>query len=166
LTACTKHTDMQINALLNQGRIACKQDSSSKKRSLELLSQLLSGALPAYSEGELFDSLVARERLGSTGLGHGVALPHGRIKGLDAPLGAFVTLANGVDYDALDKQPVDLLFALLVPEESTEEHLQILARLAAMFSDADLCRSLRQCTDSQQCLEYIDHWDSRQQLTA
>lgn len=157
---------MQINALLNESRIACRQDSSSKKRSLELLSQLLSAALPAYSEGELFDSLVARERLGSTGLGHGVALPHGRLKGLEAPLGALVTLAEGVDYDSMDQQPVDLLFALLVPEESTEEHLQILARLAAMFSDADFCKTLRECTDSRKCLEYINHWDSRRQLTA
>ena len=66
----------------------------------------------------------------------------------------------------IDNQPVDLLFALLVPEESTEEHLQILARLAAMFSDADLCRKLRECSDSQQCLESIDHWDARQQLSA
>jgi PTS system nitrogen regulatory IIA component len=157
---------MQITALLSPGRVACQQDSSSKKRSLELLSQLLSTALPAYADGELFDSLVGRERLGSTGLGHGVALPHGRIKGLDAPIGAFVTLATGIDYDAIDNQPVDLLFALLVPEESTEEHLQILARLAAMFSDADLCRKLRECSDSQQCLESINHWDARQQLSA
>lgn len=157
---------MQISALLTSDRVACHLDSSSKKRTLELLSQLLSSALPAYSEGELFDSLLGRERLGSTGLGHGVALPHGRITGLDAPIAAFVTLQNGVDYDAVDNQPVDLLFALLVPAESTDEHLQILARLAAMFSDADLCRSLRECSSAQQCLQRINSWDARQQLSA
>jgi PTS system nitrogen regulatory IIA component len=157
---------MHISSLLDQGRIACHQTTTSKKRSLELLSQLLSGALPEFSEGELFDSLVGRERLGSTGLGHGVALPHGRLSGLAAPIGAFVTLETAVDYDAIDNQPVDLLFALLVPEQSTEEHLQILARLAAMFSDAELCRDLRERPSSQQCLERIDQWDSDQQLSA
>jgi PTS system nitrogen regulatory IIA component len=157
---------MQISALLNPDRVVCQQDSSSKKRSLELLSQLLSSALPAYSEGELFNSLVGRERLGSTGLGHGVALPHGRISGLEAPIAAFMSLQSGVDYDAVDNQPVDLLFALLVPTESTDEHLQILARLAAMFSDADLCQALRDCTTAQQCLKLISHWDTEQQLSA
>lgn len=157
---------MQISALLSPERVASRQDSSSKKRSLELLSRLLSAALPAYSEGELFDSLLGRERLGSTGLGHGVALPHGRISGLEAPIAALLTLEKGVDYDALDRQPVDLLFALLVPAESTDEHLQILARLAAMFSDAGLCKALRECSSGQKCLELIHHWDSEQQLSA
>jgi PTS system nitrogen regulatory IIA component len=157
---------MQISALLSPNRVACHQDISSKKRSLELLSHLLATALPAFSDGELFDSLVGRERLGSTGLGHGVALPHGRIKGLDAPIAAFVSLQKGVDYDAIDNQPVDLLFALMVPEESTEEHLQILAQLAAMFSDTDLCTAMRNCGDSKQCLDLISHWDSDQQLSA
>ena len=157
---------MRISSLLDPGRVACRQTTTSKKRSLELLSQLLSGALPEFSEGELFDSLIGRERLGSTGLGHGVALPHGRLNGLDAPIAAFVTLEAGVDYDAIDNQPVDLLFALLVPEQSTEEHLQILARLATMFSDPELCRMLRECRTGQQCLERINHWDSGQQLSA
>lgn len=157
---------MQISALLSPTRVACHQDSASKKRSLELLSQLLATALPVYPEGELFDSLIGRERLGSTGLGHGVALPHGRISGLEAPIAAFISLEKGIDYDAVDNQPVDLLFALLVPAESTDEHLQILARLAAMFSDAGLCQALRECSSSQQCLERIHHWDARQQLSA
>ncbi len=158
---------MQISTLLDVERIACQQDGSSKKRTLDLLSRLLASALPAFSEGELFDSLINRERLGSTGLGNGVALPHGRLAGLETPIAAFVTLSDGgIDFDAIDNQPVDLLFALLVPEESTEEHLQILARLATMFSDPEFCTSLRACTDTQQCLDQISHWDTRQQLSA
>lgn len=157
---------MQISELLTSARIGCHQDSSSKKRSLEILSQLLASALPAFSEGELFDSLINRERLGSTGLGHGVALPHGRISGLDAPIAAFISLDNGVDFDAIDNAPVDLLFALLVPEESTDDHLKILAHLASMFSDADFCTALRECVSSQQCLDRINLWDSKQQLSA
>jgi nitrogen PTS system EIIA component len=159
---------MQISTLLDPDRVACRQDSTSKKRTLDLLSQLLAAALPDYSEGELVDSLINRERLGSTGLGNGVALPHGRLAGLEKPLAAFVTLSDGgIDFDAIDNQPVDLLFALLVPEESTDEHLQILARLAAMFSDAEFCTSLRECTTARQCLDQISHWDTlQQQLSA
>ncbi len=95
-----------------------------------------------------------------------MALPHGRLSGLSEPIAAFISLEHGVDYDALDNQPVDLLFALLVPEESTEEHLRILASLAAMFSDPRLCQALRECSNGQQCLDRIQHWDSEQQLSA
>jgi mannitol/fructose-specific phosphotransferase system IIA component (Ntr-type) len=101
---------------------------------------------------DIFDSLLNRERLGSTGLGTGVAIPHGRMTGIDAPVGAIITLKNGVDYDAVDHQPVDLLFALVVPEASTDEHLQILATLARMFSDRKLCENLRASQDAEQLL--------------
>ncbi|HFD81428.1 MAG TPA: PTS IIA-like nitrogen-regulatory protein PtsN [Gammaproteobacteria bacterium] len=157
---------MQISELLLPERIACQRQGSSKKRALEELARLLAGALPDFNDGEIFESLISRERLGSTGLGRGVALPHGRLKGLKAPVAALLTLQQGVDFDAIDGQPVDLLFALLVPDESTDEHLQILARLAEMFSDVDFCRQLRNCRDSAQCHELISRWDSRQQLTA
>jgi len=83
----------------------------------------------------IFDSLIGRERLGSTGLGHGVALPHGRFNQSQRAVGAFVKLKKGVDFDAIDRQPVDLVFGLLVPDHYTDEHLKILAYLAEMFSD-------------------------------
>lgn len=157
---------MQISTLLSPERIACHRDSSSKKRSLEIVSKLLANTLPEFTEGEIFDSLIGRERLGSTGLGQGVALPHGRLKGLKKPIAAAITLAKSVDYDAIDQQPVDLMFALLVPEESTEEHLQILARLAEMFIDQEFCGQLRNCQDGEQCFKLISNWDSHQQLSA
>ncbi|HHJ14932.1 MAG TPA: PTS IIA-like nitrogen-regulatory protein PtsN [Gammaproteobacteria bacterium] len=157
---------MHIAELLAPDRIACQQDSSSKKRALERLAGLLAADLPGFTEGEIFDSLIGRERLGSTGLGKGVALPHGRLKGLDQPLAALLTLEHGVDYDAIDNQPVDLLFALLVPEESTDEHLQILARLAEMFSQDNFCSQLRDTRDEAGCLKLLDDWNPHQQLTA
>ncbi|MGD8853792.1 MAG: PTS IIA-like nitrogen regulatory protein PtsN, partial [Gammaproteobacteria bacterium] len=149
---------MRIPDLLSPERIASQQECSSKKRSLELLSRLLADALPEFTEGEIFDSLIGRERLGSTGLGNGVALPHGRVNGLREPMAALVVLSNAVDFDAIDSKPVDLLFALLVPQESTDEHLQILARLAEMFSDKKFCADLRDCKNSEQCFELIDNW--------
>ena len=157
---------MHISDILQAERIACQQDISSKKRSLELLSALLAETLPDFAGGEIFDSLISRERLGSTGLGKGVALPHGRLNGLKEPIAAMATLKQGTDFDAIDREPVDLLFALLVPEESTEEHLQILAHLAAMFSNQDFCTKLRSCDDSAQCFELVSNWDAHQQLSA
>ncbi len=157
---------MQIPELLSPERIACEQNCSSKKRSLEILSKLLADALPDFTDGEIFDSLIGRERLGSTGLGNGVALPHGRVLGLKEPMAAFLVLSDGIDFDAIDGKPVDLLFALLVPEESTDEHLQILARLAEMFSDGKFCTELRHCNNNEQSFELISNWNSRQQLSA
>ncbi|MFQ5642129.1 MAG: PTS IIA-like nitrogen regulatory protein PtsN [Thiogranum sp.] len=157
---------MPTTELLCPARITCQQDSSSKKRSLEILSGLLASAVPDYTEAEIFDSLVARERLGSTGLGNGVALPHGRLRSLKQPIAALLTLRQGIDFDAIDRQPVDLLYALLVPEESDEEHLKILAHLAALFSNRDFCERLRNCSSSEQCYELINHQSNDQQLSA
>ena len=84
-----------------------------------------------------------RERLGSTGLGFGVALPHARLEGIDTAVGAFVHLPCGVDFDSPDREPVDLVFALLVPENSTNEHLEILSRLAELFNEEELRKKLR-----------------------
>jgi PTS system nitrogen regulatory IIA component len=131
-----------------------------------MLSILLASAVPDYTEAEIFDSLVARERLGSTGLGDGVALPHGRLRGLKQPIAALVTLGKGIDFDAIDQQPVDLLYALLVPEESNDEHLKILAQLAGLFSNPDFCSRLRSCNDSNQCFQLINNQSNDHQLSA
>lgn len=150
---------MHIASLITPERVACCMQSSSKKRVLEQLSQLLAENQPSLTADEIFDSLIGRERLGSTGLGHGVAIPHGRMRGLEAPIGAFVRLENAIDFDALDRQPVDLLFALLVPQESTSEHLQLLAQLAQMFSDAAFSGKLRAGQDSRALYQLLQHWD-------
>ena len=134
---------MQISDILSPQRIICNADSTSKKTTLEILSSLLASADSKLSQTDVFDCLLSRERLGSTGLGHGIALPHGRLKNGTKTLAAFIKLENGIDFDSIDHQPVDLLFALLVPENSTEEHLQFLARLAEMFSNKELLNKLR-----------------------
>ena len=146
---------MQIAEILTPARVAVSSGISSKKGVLEELARLIAEDTSDLTQTEIFDSLCARERLGSTGLGHGVAIPHGRLKGGKQTLGAFIQLHDGVDYDAVDQQPVDLLFALLVPEESTDEHLQILARLAEMFSDTDLVARLRRASSSNRLYELL-----------
>ena len=134
---------MRIADILTSERIICNVTLSSKKAALETLSGLIAGASLRLSEQEVFNSLLSRERLGGTGLGNGIALPHGRSKDDLSTIAAFIKLKQGVDYDAVDHQPVDLIFALLVPENSTEEHLQVLAQLAEMFNKPEFLAQLR-----------------------
>lgn len=134
---------MQLIDLLAQSRVLCGVRSASKKRALEELSHLIAEGDPSLNQLEVFESLVARERLGSTGLGKGIAIPHGRLKTGTKAIAAFVRLSKGVDYDAPDGQPVDLLCALLVPANCSQEHLEILALLSEMFSSAEFREKLR-----------------------
>jgi len=146
---------MEINQLIAPDRVICLTDISSKKRALEELSTLLGLGAIGLDPADIFNRLIERERLGSTGLGHGVALPHARIGDRDDTIGAFIKLDQGVEFDSPDNEPADLLFALLVPEAHTDEHLQILASLAGMFSDARFCAELRECRSSEQLYEKI-----------
>ena len=131
--------------------------ASSKKRLFEQLGLLFENQ-HGIAKAAVFDSLFARERLGSTGLGQGVAIPHGRIKGLKDALGAFVRLAQPVPFDAPDGKPVNLVFALLVPEHATEKHLEILSELAQMFSDRALREALAGAPDAQALHQLIAAW--------
>ncbi len=149
---------MQVSELLDLDRISCNNHAASKKRVLEQLSQLLANSQTALTQNQVFDSLLSRERLGSTGLGRGVAIPHGRVTGSDRTALAMIKLQEGIDYDAVDNQPVDLLFALLVPEHSTEEHLQLLSQLAEMLSDNELVSSLREADDAHSLLTALREW--------
>jgi nitrogen PTS system EIIA component len=130
---------------------------SSKKRLFEHLGVLFENQ-HGIASSSVFESLFARERLGSTGLGQGVAIPHGRIKGLKEALGAFVRLAQPVPFDAPDGKPVNLVFALLVPEHATEKHLEILSELAQMFSDRALREAMTAATDAQALHQLIAAW--------
>lgn len=141
---------MELADFLNQDRIICASEASSKKRALEQLSELLANDQQKATSGEIFNSLISRERLGGTGIGYGVAIPHGRLKNCDHTSGAFIHLKDAIDFDSIDKQPVDLLFALVIPEESTNEHLQILSMLATMFNDENFRNQVRQCQSADQ----------------
>ena len=126
---------MAIQQLLSLQRVVPAVSASSKKRLIEQLSALLGEGEPEVDTQAAFQSMIDRERLGSTGIGDGVALPHGRLKGLKKAVGAFVTLEQEMDYDALDRKPVRMAFALLVPDNATQEHLQLLRELAMIFSN-------------------------------
>lgn len=136
----------QITQLLATENIVLDLDASSKKRVFEKVGLLFENN-QGIARSAVFDSLFAREKLGSTGLGQGIAIPHGRIKGLKEASGAFLRLAAPVPFDSPDGKPVSLLFVLLVPEQATEQHLQILSELAERFSDRSAREALT-TTDS------------------
>lgn len=138
---------MKLNAILGGDRVASGVSVTSKKKALEELSKLLAKGTESLSATDIFNGLTAREKLGSTGLGHGVAIPHGRMAGIANSVGAFVRLKHPVDYDAHDGQPVDLVFGLVVPVAATEEHLKHLAAIAEKFSEEEFCKNVRAAKD-------------------
>jgi PTS system nitrogen regulatory IIA component len=146
-----------IAKLLPQGNVVTDLQVSSKKRLFEQAGLLFENR-HGIAKSIVFDSLFARERLGSTGLGQGVAIPHGRIKGLKESLCAFVRLAQPVPFDAPDGNPVSLVFVLLVPEQATEKHLQMLSELAQMFSDKALREAMGRAPDAPALHELITAW--------
>ena len=138
----------QINQLLPPENILLDLDASSKKRVFEHAGLVFENN-QGIARSAVFDSLFSREKLGSTGLGRGIAIPHGRIKGLKEACGAFIRLTTPIPFDSPDGEPVSLLFVLLVPEQATEQHLQVLSELAERFSDRSCREALSLATDAE-----------------
>lgn len=134
---------MPLDHMLAANRIACQAECTSKKRALETLADLISSSVPSLSADEIFQQLFNRERLGSTGIGAGIAIPHSRFATEGVSLSAVMTLSQPIDFDAADGKPVDVLIAMLVPEEADNEHLQNLAKLAEALQETDFANKLR-----------------------
>lgn len=146
-----------VSPLLKPANVLADFDTSSKKRLFEQAGQMFQ-ASHGVSGTEVFDSLFSREKLGSTALGYGIAIPHGRLKHLKETACAFLRLKTPADFDAPDQQPVDLVFILLAPAAATDVHLQILGELAAMFSDEDFRARLRAAPDAAGLHRLITEW--------
>lgn len=136
-----------LSNLLTPALVLLDLEAGSKKRVFEQAGILFESHL-GVARSVIFDSLFAREKLGSTGIGQGIAIPHGRIKGLKQAAGAFIRLAAPVPFDSPDGRPVSLLFVLLVPEQATEEHLQILSELAQRFAERSFREALTAAADA------------------
>ena len=156
---------MNLSKLLSTDSVVCDADVHSKKRALEYLAELLAKESSKADAFEIFQHLTEREKLGSTSLGHGVAIPHARTSDSDRAIGAFIKLEHGIDFDSPDNQPTDLLFALMVPEHYTDEHLEILSELASRFSDEGLCHSLRTSSDSEELYKRLTGWQVTSQAS-
>ncbi len=149
----------RLASILPPSHVLAQVDVTSKKRAFEEIG-LLFESQHGLSRALVTDSLFSRERLGSTGLGYGVAIPHGRIKGLKAPMAAVFRLVQPIVFDAPDGQPVNFLIFLLVPEAATQKHLEILSEIAELLSDAVLREQLVSCADSVQLHALIAGWQS------
>lgn len=145
---------MKLSEILKPERVASGHTFTSKKKALEELSNLLAKGA-SVNAADILVSLSGREKLGSTGLGHGVAIPHGRMAGVTQSIGAFMRLKHPLEYDAHDGQGVDLMFGLLVPQNASETHLKHLAAIAEMFSDDAFCKKMREAKDDAALFELL-----------
>lgn len=146
---------IRLENILTPGRSLVNVPGGSKKRVLEQIAQLIARDLPDLDAQQIFESLIAREKLGSTGFGNGIAIPHCRLSGCGQPLSAVLRLDAPVDFDAIDGAPVDLLFVLLVPEAATDEHLELLRQIASMLDRADVRERLRQADSNEALLQVV-----------
>ena len=149
----------RLSQILPPTQVLVSVEATSKKRVFEEAGLLFENQ-QGLNRALITDSLFARERLGSTGLGHGVAIPHGRIKGLKAPLAAVFQLQKPIGFDAPDEEPVELLIFLLVPEAATQKHLEILSEIAELLSDSALRTQLKTSTDAAALHQLIASWRS------
>lgn len=151
----------RLSSILPATQVLVSVEATSKKRAFEEAG-LLFEQLHGLNRATVTDSLFARERLGSTGLGHGVAIPHGRIKGMKTPMAAVFQLAQPIGFDAPDELPVNLLIFLLVPEAATQKHLEILSEIAELLSDASLREKLQTTQEAGQLHQLIAGWQATQ----
>ena len=149
-----------IDLLAPERVVVGPPEVTSRKRALETLSKLLAAAREPLSQRLVFDQLCARERLGSTGLGFGVALPHARVPGLGEACGAFIRTNEGIEFDAPDGDRVDLMFGLVVPQECTGDHIEVLATLARLLSVDALRRSLRRARNPEETFALLADGES------
>ena len=149
-----------IASLLPASHVLVDSPAADRRAVFEEVALLLEGKT-GVKRALILDSLLARERLGSTGLGQGIAIPHGRVRGLREAVGAFVRTRDPVEFEAPDERPVSLIFVLLVPEKSTDLHLEILGELAQMFSDRELRAKLAAAPDSLDIQRLIAAWGAR-----
>lgn len=140
---------MDLSDLLTKDAVIAGLKVKSKKQAIQEMAEK-AAALTGLSEREIFDTLLQRERLGSTGVGNGVAIPHGKLTRLDRLVGLFAKLEKPIDFDALDDQPVDLVFVLLAPEGAGADHLKALARIARQLRDGAVTQGLRQSHDEEE----------------
>lgn len=138
-----------LASMLTPQRTHCGAHDKSKKRIFETAATIIGEDQPHLNPTDIFAALNARERLGSTAMGQGIAVPHCRISNCSKTIGTLITLDKPINFEAPDNEPVDIIFVLLVPEEAHEDHLNTLASLARLFSTEHYCQSLRQAKSNQ-----------------
>ena len=146
---------MEIKDILHPDCTLCAVQGTSKKRVLELISQIANQYLMDIDQATILSSLTCREKMGSTGIGNGIAIPHGRLNDADKAIAVFLTTKQAIDFDAIDNKPVDIFICLFVPQNSTQEHLETLQSIAKLFSDRKTAKQVRKCTSQQEMFNLI-----------
>jgi PTS system nitrogen regulatory IIA component len=146
---------MKLSEILTLECTLCAVPTTSKKRILEEICQVAANQITDIDQGELLDSLLDRERMGSTGIGNGIAIPHGRLPNSSKAIAVLVTTENAIDFDAIDNRNVDVFISLFVPEDSCQEHLNTLQSIAKLFSDKQIIKSVRKCNSRQELFDVI-----------
>ncbi len=139
---------MQLSEILTNSCTRCDEAISSKKRILEKLCQLAANQVRDIEQDELLESLLEREKMGSTGIGNGIAIPHGRLPNANQAVAVLITTQQAIDFDAIDNREVDIFIALFVPENSCQQHLDTLQNIAKLFSDKKMVKQVRKCDDN------------------
>lgn len=146
---------MQIKDFISEEGIVFSSSVSSKKRALEILSETLTYQAQDLNKNKVLDALLAREKLGTTGLGNGIAIPHSRMPDLDNIYVSILKLEEGIEYEASDELPVTFLFSLIVPEDANDEHLQLLASLAELLDNKKLRDSIQECSNASELYQIL-----------
>ncbi|NRB24988.1 PTS IIA-like nitrogen regulatory protein PtsN [Shewanella sp.] len=145
---------MELSTILQPECTTCATPGS-KKKVLELISDLAAVQYPTLSSQEIFESLLAREKMGSTGIGNGIAIPHGKLSNISQPVAVLIKCEEPISFDAIDKQPVDILFALLVPADQCEQHLSTLSSMAEKLNNKLIVKQLRKTHDESELYQVI-----------
>ena len=146
---------IRLESILTPGRSLVNVPGGSKKKALEQIANLIAREIPDLEMQDVFEALIAREKLGSTGFGNGIAIPHCRLKGCKAPISALMHLGAPIDFDAIDGAPVDLLFVLLVPEAATDAHLELLRQIASMLDRKEVREKLRRANTNEALYQVV-----------
>lgn len=146
---------MKLTDIITLDCTLCAVQTSSKKRMLELICEQATKVIDQFTTYTLLDSLLIREKMGSTGIGNGIAIPHGRLAGSQQVVAVIATSSNPIDFDAIDNRPVDIFIALFVPEENCQAHLKTLQNIAELFSEKNFCRQVRKCQTSLELFQLI-----------
>ena len=146
---------IRLETILTPGRSLVNVPGGSKKRALEQIANLISSQVPELEMQDVFEALIAREKLGSTGFGNGIAIPHCRLEGCETPVSALLHLEKPIDFDAIDGAPVDLLFVLLVPQAATDAHLELLRQIASMLDRKEVRDKLRSASSNEALYQVV-----------
>ncbi|MGR3888243.1 PTS IIA-like nitrogen regulatory protein PtsN [Pseudomonas sp. 1152_12] len=146
---------IRLETILTPGRSLVNVPGGSKKRALEQIANLIGREVPDLDTQAVYEALIAREKLGSTGFGNGIAIPHCRLQGCEAPVSALLHLDAPIDFDAIDGAPVDLLFVLLVPQAATDAHLELLRQIASMLDRKEVRDKLRSASTNEALYQVV-----------